>query len=213
MQFTFGIITNGNDGFINQIINSIENQNIPNNKYEIIVVGKCGLKRNNLTIIPFDENIKPNWITKKKNLITQLAKFERIVYLHDYIMFLDGWYDGWKNFDPSWCVSMNPILNQNNTRFRDWCLFSWSLNPAVRYLDYNEISMTDQMYISGAYFLARKSFMTAFPFDEDLCWGEGEDVAHSLLVRKFWNYKLNVNSKVKMLKYKPDIIGIDKPYK
>ena len=38
MNFTFGIITGGNNELmINDIINSIENENIPN--YEIIVVG------------------------------------------------------------------------------------------------------------------------------------------------------------------------------
>ena len=70
MDFTFGIITyKDNENLINQIIDSIEFQNIPN--YEIIVVGSCNIDRKNLKIIPFDESIKPSWITRKKNIITE----------------------------------------------------------------------------------------------------------------------------------------------
>ena len=85
MDFTFGIITNNAN--INPIISSIEKLKIPN--YEIIIV--CN--KNNYTeyehisenVIPFDESIKPNWITRKKNLICQKAKYDNIVLLHDYI--------------------------------------------------------------------------------------------------------------------------------
>jgi hypothetical protein len=46
MEFTFGIITNGNnDTFLNKIIQSIINNNIP--KYEIIIVGNTSIKSNN----------------------------------------------------------------------------------------------------------------------------------------------------------------------
>ena len=88
MNFTFGIITSGNsEDNINLIIDTIESQNIP--FYEIIIVGQAHLNRNLTRIIPFDENIKKAWITKKKNLITKHAKYENIVYLHDYIKFDD----------------------------------------------------------------------------------------------------------------------------
>ena len=69
MNFTFGIITGGgNDGFINDIIDSIEVESIPN--YEVIVVGPTLVNRKNTTIIEFDETIKRAWITRKKNIIT-----------------------------------------------------------------------------------------------------------------------------------------------
>ena len=85
MDFTFGIITSINScNYINDIIISIENQNIPN--YEIIIIGQINkdLVRNfkNTTIIEFNENIKQSWITKKKNIITELSKYENIVFLH-----------------------------------------------------------------------------------------------------------------------------------
>jgi len=49
MNFTFGIITNNNTCFfINEIIDSIEIQNIKN--YEIIIIGNIEINRNNTTI-------------------------------------------------------------------------------------------------------------------------------------------------------------------
>ena len=79
MDFSYGSITNGdNDNYINQIIDSIEIQNIP--KYEIIIVGNTTVSRINTTIVPFDESVKSMWITKKKNLITLNAKYENLVF-------------------------------------------------------------------------------------------------------------------------------------
>ena len=64
MQFTFGIITTNNTHAVNLIIDSIEKQNIP--EYEIIIVGIDNINRKNTKCIPFNENIYPGWITKKK---------------------------------------------------------------------------------------------------------------------------------------------------
>ena len=58
------------------------------------------------------------------------------------------------------------------------------------------------MYISGAYFCAKKQFMLKYPLDETLIWGQGEDVEWSFRSREIWNYKCNPNSIVKLLKYK-----------
>jgi hypothetical protein len=46
------------------------------------------------------------------------------------------------------------------------------------------------MYVSGSVMIARKEFMLKNPLDENLAWGEAEDVEWSLRVRKFWNYKM-----------------------
>jgi hypothetical protein len=84
MNFTFGIITKPNaDGSILErlfdILKSIH-ETCENQTYEIIVVGgsvdKC---EQNVTWISFDESKKSGWITRKKNLITQNAKYENIV--------------------------------------------------------------------------------------------------------------------------------------
>jgi len=119
MDFTFGIITI-NELYLNKIIDSIETQNIPN--YEIILVGNVNITRNNTKIINFDETIYPNWITKKKNIIVQNAKYENIVFMHDYIALDKNWYNGFLQYGNNFDIIINPIIDINGNRFRDWIL-------------------------------------------------------------------------------------------
>ena len=82
MQFTFGIITSDNqESRVQSIIDDI---NIYSSVSEIVVVGGSNVY-NNIKHVDFDETIKSGWITKKKNLITENASNENIVYMHDYI--------------------------------------------------------------------------------------------------------------------------------
>lgn len=197
MDFTFGIITDGsNDNFLNIIINSIKNNNIPN--YEIIIVGKTQINSNELIkIFDFDESIKKNWITKKKNIIIKNAKFENIVLLHDYINFDNNWYNGFitfgNNFD--WCVTK--IFNNNGERFRDYTLFPYKVdylnidyspgdintyfenNCLLPYNFKNTIKTNKYMYISGAYYIIKKKIALQYLLDESLVWCKGEDVEYS----------------------------------
>ena len=128
MDFTFGIITNGSsDDFVEIVINSILSQNIPN--FEIIVVGNSNVKAENTRVIPFDETQRPMWITKKKNIITNEAKFDNIVYLHDYVFLSKNWYDGFLKFGNDFDVCMTKILNRDGSRYRDWTLWAFDVEP------------------------------------------------------------------------------------
>ena len=120
MKITFGIITHNNIDNVNLIINSIEKQCIPD--YEVIVVGSDNVNRNNTISIPFDETIFAGWITKKKNIITQMAKYDIIVYTHDYIILDDNWYNGMLSYGDNFDIIINKIRNADGTRFRDWLL-------------------------------------------------------------------------------------------
>ena len=204
MFWTFGIITGGQkEEFINKIINSIEQQKIPENHYQVIIVGQCEISRKNTKIIPFNEKIKPMWITRKKNIISQEARFENIAFLHDYVALCDGWYENFISFGDNWDVCMNPILNYDNTRFRDWLLWPPKL------LHYHDHSRTKEMYASGSYYCSKKSFTLKYPLNENLCWNQGEDLDWCFKIRNFWNYRCNAESKVKLLKYKEDVPNID----
>jgi hypothetical protein len=226
MDFTFGIITNGmEDDKINEIIDSIEEQNIPN--YEIIIVGNSKVCRSRTQIIEFDESIKKSWITKKKNTVTDYANFENIVYLHDYIKFDKDWYAGFLKFGNDFDLCMTKIVNPDETRYRDWCLCMWNdprdesifgqknqlisdiVEPGMRcLLPYDEERFTNHMYFSGAYWVAKKNVMMEFPLNDELVWGQGEDVIWSIGVRKKYQFKMNKYSKVKLLKYKDPIYNI-----
>jgi len=222
MNFTFGIITHkdsGND--VTRVLHSIIQDGCKAHAYiQLIVIGGKYLNDPRLTYVPFDETIKNGWITKKKNIVTQLAQYENIVYMHDYIELMPGWFEGFNRFGDNWNVCMNPIQDQDGNRFRDWVAWDdpefgspglikekWcppeglpttgSMTP-VPY-SYNK---TEHMYVSGAYFVAKQTFMKSCPLNEDLVWGEGEDVEWSYRARENWIYRMNPLSTVRFNKAK-----------
>lgn len=205
MDFTFGIITDGtNDNNIIAIVESIMKQNIPNK--EIIIVGNSSIKVDKN--ISFDEGIKSKWITRKKNIITEHAKFENIVYLHDYIVFEDNWYEGFLKFGNTFDICMNVILNSNGQRFRDWCIHDPSPfgNSCTGLLPYSIKNLSKYMYISGSYWVAKKKVMEEFKLDETLCWGQSEDIVWSKQVTSKYDFSMNDLSTVRLLKYKDLVI-------
>ncbi len=250
MDITFGIITyKGSDDYIDVVIDSIEREQIPN--YEVIVVGDYKRTRRNTTIIPFDETIKSGWITRKKNIITENAKNDIVVYSHDYIRLNEGFYNSWKAFGNDWDIAMNVIKNdvncdcdisrspfcrgaENGGRFRDWVVWDDPVYGEGRIINepwcpsgglffegnvffppysYNK---TECMYISGAYWLAKKHVMEREPLDESLAQAQGEDVEWSKRtlgwristvnspaqgVRWKYKYVMNTGASVQLLKH------------
>jgi len=205
MDFTFGIITNSDTlNNISLIINSIKLMNI--NNYEIIIVGGCDIIGDNIKHIKFDKSDK---ISIKKNLITDNSKYENIVYLHDYIIFESGWYDGFLKFGNDFDVCMTKIVNIDGSRYRDWCLWKDDGDKYVEKLNYlipyNISHISNMMYISGAYWVAKRKFMIDNRLNEKLKWGQGEDVEWSIRSRQKTNFKMNTLSSVNMMKYKDPI--------
>jgi len=217
MDFTIGIITDGSkEKQLNFIIDTIERQNIPN--YEIIIIGGNSIDRKNVKHISFDESVKSMWITRKKNLITENSSYDNIVYSHDYIIFEDGWYDGYEKFGEDFTICTNVVKNIDGSRFRDWSLWAelshledenitkeealYIMTKRTFLIPYDMTHLSKYMYISGAYWVAKKQIMEEFPLDESLVWGKGEDVEWSKLVREKYNFSFNRNSSVKFLKQK-----------
>ena len=146
--------------------------------------------------------IKKGWITKKKNLITTNSKFENIVYMHDYLLLHKNWYKGYIKFGNNFDIAMNKIVNPDNTRYRDWTLWPHNENFIDEIikdnsclLPYSVLDLSKYMYISGAYWVAKRDVMEEFPLDEDLLWGQGEDVEWSKRIRNKYRFSFNKYSK------------------
>lgn len=230
-MITYSIISDGNNLpqlklMIDSIHATMRNQHPED--WEILVVGPLEHGQiKGCNILPFISARKGH-ITAKKNWITKHAQYDTIVYAHDYIYFDYNWFDNWLkfSFENYWDIGMNVLLKQDGSRFRDWC--SWSDSryghpwvqhepfcppEGIRYegkpclVPYN-YQHTDRMYISGTYWLARKQVMLDNPLDENLYWGQGEDVEWSLRVLKEKKYKyvMNTQSICKLLKNKDTIL-------
>ena len=207
VDFTFGIITNGEEkDRVDKIIESIICQNVP--KFQIVIVGgenEWGdIKQVNH--YPFDETIKNGWITAKKNMITAYAKYENVVYMHDYFILDDDWYQGFLDFGDDWDVCMNKITGSDGERYIDWISIgdvelakSGYRDGALVPYDYDK---TEAMYVSGGYWVAKRDFMIENPLDERICWGFAEDCEWSYRINKIkkCKYRMNANSSCSIIK-------------
>lgn len=220
MNFTFGIVTSGNEeAHINlkKVIASIHEE-CGSGEYEILIVGNVKLENIDETLSPFVKIIEfneeefPLWITRKKNLIAQNSKYENIVIMHDYYQLMPGWKKGWDNFNVEFDLGMNVINDLRGKRFRDWLLLPASSQfytkrediEQNRNVSYSFVEMPDYLhahsYISGGYFVVKKEFMLKHPLDESLSWGQSEDIRWSNEIRWVTKPKFNVNSEVRTLK-------------
>ena len=210
MDFTFGVITNNND-HIAEIIQSIRQLGIPT--YEIILVGTPSVRTmGDIRVIRLDERAKPNWITRKKNLVCQFARYGNIVLLHDYVTFHPDWYTGFLKFGSKFDVCVNRILNHDGSRFRDHLLFPRyvkCLNPAFETqcllpYDFEHTALTSKLaYASGAFYVVKRRIALRFLLDETKVWGEGEDVEFSYRIAQAGvKIQMNPHSSVQLLKQK-----------
>jgi hypothetical protein len=221
MNFSFGIITNGqNDSFIKIIIDSIIDNKIPN--YEIIIVGNTTIKNSeNIKSFYFNEKINEGWLTKKKNFVIEKALYENVVIVHDYVSFDKDWYTGFLKFGNNFNFCITKIKNKDNTRYRDYTLFPYKVdylninyspgdinsyfnnNCLLPYSFKNSINTNKYLYISGAYFVVKKYIGLEFPHNEKLLQYNGDDVEWC---KRLHNNNIiiecNSYSSVTLLKYK-----------
>jgi hypothetical protein len=210
-KISFCIITNGNnEAGLSRVIKSILRSNLPDS--EILVLGQSSLLEANVKFIDFNENEKPGWITRKKNLLAKVASGEILIIMHDYIELDYGWNMSLQKslLENDWEVAIPKIFNLDGTRYRDWLI--WPHNGI--YLDkyfsktrrclmpYTLNLVPDLMYVSGAFFMCKRQFFLSNTLDESLAWGEGEDVEWSKRVRDKWKLKVFRHCGVRLQKQK-----------
>jgi hypothetical protein len=221
MKWTFGIVTGGNEVHrLNCVLESIISK--ANDDYQIIVIGgkDKDIAFEGVDHIPFDESIKPLWITRKKNQIAQAARHQNICLLHDYVALRDNWFEGFELFGEEWIACVNRVENNDGTRHIDWAVIfhdAW-MNPPVddqevpqeygpgRLLRYDIKSWIRWQYYPGFYFCVKKDTLLETPLDESIVWGQGEDVRWSReLYARYGSaaFKFNPHSQVCFLKQKP----------
>jgi len=229
MDFSFCIVTSGNDDFINKTIDSIEAEQIPT--YEVIVVGAFSGRRKNTTVLEFDVT-KPT-VSLKKMIAAEKAKYPILVVMHDYICLTPGFYQGFLQFGSEWDVASCRILQQDGKRGLDWLGLPNDPIYGNVLLPYDYCNPKGQ-YVPGNFFVVKKDFFLKYPYDRDLLWGEGEDIEWSKRIfggaydcgwfQHIFKgvlpdepsyqavYKMNVYSAVMYLKEKTHNSLFDQPY-
>jgi hypothetical protein len=197
-DISFIITTSGkNEDNLNQIIDSIEIQNIP--EYQIIIIGglETKINRNNTIHIPFDETVTPKaWLTRKKNTGVLASKYGILVIMHDYMTFDKNWYSEFERFGIDWdiCVHQNLAFDPSNgtdyVRANGWRVESMPQYPEFPWamqIPYDIDQLIPYMGINGSYWCCKKSVMLDEMLDESKLAGDGDDLEWSYRVVPYFN--------------------------
>ena len=185
--WTFGMVTNGSrPEFAKQAIESIRKLKIPH--YEIIICGYYPQHEGkNIKYIEFTQRDDLGWITKKKNIIAENAKYDNLCIFHDRMVFSKNWYGGMKKYGNNFEILSCPQKLTNNSRVGDWVSTNGSSkNPGFMYkieeLDYRDWDRW--VYIGGQLMIMKKYIWDPQPWNETFYWGEGEDIEYSQRLTK-----------------------------
>ena len=194
-DISFTISTDGkSDDRINLCIDSIENLKIPN--YEIIIVGglETSIKRKNVFHLPFYEQTKTGtpWMSKKKNLSAWVSHFENLVMMNDYYKFDENWYEEFIKFGDNWDVQIQQqfILPElGGYRYNGWRVDHIPGYPEIPYnmaVPWDIDQLLPYMAITGAFWVIKRNKMLAYPYDENLYYGQCDDIEWSSRIVPGW---------------------------
>jgi hypothetical protein len=153
---------------IQRCIDNISSLNIP--KYEIIF---CGGETTEITQsdhikhIPFDETIRPRWITRKKNLAVNLAKYEVCIVIHDYILFDQNWYNAFEEFGTDWDICHPQSLAMSGERLDGWRIHQYPGLPLNCMVPYDVEGLGHFMAVQGNYHCIKRARYLKNPYDEE----------------------------------------------
>ncbi len=148
--------------------------------YEIVLVVPKNLpdlqNHPDIRQIVFAERDDFGWITKKKNLICQEAKYSDIFICHDRFVFADDFFPMLQRWGTAYSIAAPRVVLEDGRRALDWGVvqgknYTWCKGGLISYRDYSSAS-----YVPGGVTMIRKSFWERHPWCEDIFWNEHEDV-------------------------------------
>lgn len=247
-SWTFGLVTNGDrDVWVLDFVQSVISQGIPH--YEIIICGKIDTLIHNealadlaagniLKFIDFNLMEERGWITKKKNLIAEAAKFANMAIFHDRYELDKSWFLGMKKYGNNFEVLSCVNVTKEGERSEDWSRYpdnilattldrGWlaresKIIPSFPILmDYRD--WDENVFIPGGMIIIKKYVWRKVKWDERLYWNEQEDVWLSHMQCFFGIIsRFNIHSRVIVkskrgntkitLKYSPIKRGLPSPF-
>jgi len=199
MKLTFGISTLYTHKGMKESIESIQAQGIPETDYEILIIGpEHRAPEGNINYIYFDESERKGWITRKKNILAEEARFDNVIICNDYFVFQTDFYKNWVEFGEDWDVASNAQQFYNGQRcYLDWVTLDHPNYPQWTQVPYTNWSITQYMYQNGCYMVVKKDTMRRFPFNEKLLHGQAEDNEWSKRMRTHCKWVCNGKSVAK----------------
>jgi GT2 family glycosyltransferase len=148
--------------------------------HEIVVVCPRRLpflaRESRVRQIVFSDRDDVGWITKKKNLICDAAKYSDILVCHDRFALTPTFCSDFDSWGYAYGIAAPRLRLPNGRRAVDWAVVSsqnhvWSSGGLLDYRSYSPY-----VYVPGGATIVRKEFWRRFPWDENFYWNEHEDV-------------------------------------
>ena len=203
-SISFCIITSGQeDHQLQQCIDSIVALNIPT--YEVVFVGGDSTTINQtdkIKWVPFDETAKAHiivdnkpgrWITRKKNVAVENAQYDVCVVIHDYILFDLNWWTEFEKFGTHWDICVHHSLNFLGNRSDGWRVDRHPLLPNGCMVPYDMIDFIQYIGIQGNYQCIKRERWLEEPLNENLLWGQGEEMEWNRRINPKYHIKCNPN--------------------
>ena len=177
--WTFGILTTGARlENVERFIQSVQQH--CREPYEILIVSPIPLPDletyRRVSVLLFSEHDELGWITRKKNLIAEHARYSDILVCHDRFTIDKDFATTFADWGYSYGLAALRVRLEDGRRGLDWGVVS-SQNHVYSsggLLDYRAYSQ--YVYVPGGATAIRRSFWKEFPWNENLFWNEHEDV-------------------------------------
>jgi len=196
-SWTFGILTSGASAQAAEMASAILALDLPN--VEVIFCGPrpAGVPNDpRVSAFDLDEPEPRGWITRKKNLIADRARYDNLCLLHDRYVITPDWADALSTYGPCYSFLTFPqvyyagIDKQFPQRYPDYQLLAQDRGiegalatgvydaDRVFHPDYDDFSET--AFCCGGLYLARRSLWNLVRQDEALFHCEWEDISFGL---------------------------------
>jgi hypothetical protein len=210
MNFTFGICVSPETpwGRLAVMLEAISKAADHLKYHEVILVGHLNdncmhvLSHNSkwAKYLPYEgPEDKPAHITKKKNLIADIAAFDNLCIMHDYLLVPED-FSFW--IPKKYSIYIAPVHTMEGDRSSDWLVNPEKMQrylidtPGVddvlmdvapfenapKYvcaLPYAEKGLMPIQYVSGGFITCKTEVIRDNPLNEDLYWGDAEDLEWS----------------------------------
>ena len=181
--FTFGVITDGRKPeYVEHFIRSVRAlDGLSDIDSEIVVCGPESVRTQlddapdvRLVVQP-DAFADRGWITRKKNLIVDAARYENLVIAHDRYSLAPDFLHQMRSFGGDFDVLVCRQVTANGSRMPDWVAlgtdWNWSPPGMLEYGDYHP-----HLYVNGGVMIAKRHVLQAHAWNELLFWNQAEDV-------------------------------------
>ena len=167
-EISFCVATSRDHSLVQRVIDNIKSLNIPT--YEIVYCGGETTtipQSDNVRHIPFDETIKVRWITRKKNLAVQNARYDVCIIFHDYILFDANWYKAFEEFGTHWDICHHQTVSIDGERMDGWRIHEYPGLPLNCMVPYDVVGLEQFMALQGNYHCIKRWRYLEDQYDEE----------------------------------------------